>query len=221
MVTRPGPDLESISLSIEEEEKVGIVGRTSAGNSSIILSFFRMLRRIHGEVQVDSVDVEDVELRELLRSRFAVIPQDAFVFRGTFRQNIDCLGEHLDEAIWAAVKGAKLSRKVDTVEHSLESEVAEGGTNFSEGQRKLLCLARALSKEAKILVILTRQDIKTDQSIQRVIERIASNRTVLTIAHCLDTVVDSDIIWYQKVEKSLSSTGQQIYLATRKVEFSE
>ncbi|QRG40286.1 hypothetical protein FDK38_004750 [Candidozyma auris] len=109
----------------------GVLGRTGAGNNSIILSFFKMLSRIHGEVLVHGVDVEDVELRELRRP-FAVIPQDAFVFRGTLRQNIDCLGEHSDEAIWAAVKEANLSRKVDTVDHGLDSEVAEGGRTSRE-----------------------------------------------------------------------------------------
>ncbi|XP_030171438.1 multidrug resistance-associated protein 7 isoform X4 [Lynx canadensis] len=195
LVYRPGlPNaLDGVTFRVQPGEKLGIVGRTGSGKSSLLLVLFRLLEPSSGRVLLDGVDTSQLELAEL-RSQLAVIPQEPFLFSGTVRENLDPQGLHEDRALWQALEQCHLSEVIMSI-GGLDGELGEGGRSLSLGQRQLLCLARALLTDAKILCIdeaTASVDQKTDQLLQQTICKRFADKTVLTIAHRLNTILNSD-----------------------------
>ncbi|KAK2533376.1 Abcc1 [Columba guinea] len=184
--------LKNINVTINGGEKIGIVGRTGAGKSSLTLGLFRINEAAKGEILIDGVNIAKIGLHDL-RFKITIIPQDPVVFSGSLRMNLDPFDQHSDEDVWRSLELAHLKNFVSSLPDKLNHECAEGGENLSVGQRQLLCLARALLRKSKILVLdeaTAAVDLETDKLIQSTIKSQFEECTVLTIAHRLNTIMD-------------------------------
>ena len=194
--TRYRPDteivLKSITASINPSEKIGIMGRTGSGKSSLVNSLFRVIEATAGRIVIDGIDIAEVGL-DLLRQKLCVIPQDPALFQGKIRDNIDPLHIFTDEDIIEHINLVHLTLNSD----GLDMEVKENASNFSVGQKQLICIARALLRKCKIIILdeaTASIDFKTDSIIQEVILERFKDCTVLTIAHRINTILHSDRI---------------------------
>ncbi|KAL3194798.1 hypothetical protein MRX96_045924 [Rhipicephalus microplus] len=226
---RPGtlPDvLKGVTFVVEPHEKVGVVGRTGAGKSSLVLALLRVLRASRGRILIDGVDVSTVPLRKL-RSAITVIPQDPSLVRGSLRDNLDPTRSHSDAQLWTALRQVHLSDTVAGRHEGLLLETGDGGSNLSVGQRQLVCLARALLRGPKILVLdeaTSQMDGDTDRLIQATLRDAFAECTVIAIAHRIHTVLDYDkilvmsegtVLEYGPVKTLLSDTTSAFYAMAR------
>ncbi|XP_037660286.1 canalicular multispecific organic anion transporter 1 isoform X2 [Choloepus didactylus] len=223
---RPELDLvlKGITCDIRSTEKIGVVGRTGAGKSSLTNCLFRILEAAGGQITIDGIDIASIGLHDL-RERLTIIPQDPILFSGSLRMNLDPFNKYSDEEIWKALELAHLESFVAGLQLGLSHEVAEGGDNLSIGQRQLLCLSRALLRKSKILIMdeaTAAVDLETDHLIQMTIQNEFSHCTVITIAHRLHTIMDSDkvivmdsgkIVEYGSPEELLENSGPFYFMA--------
>ncbi|MGZ5280118.1 MAG: ABC transporter C family protein, partial [Pseudobdellovibrionaceae bacterium] len=186
--------LKGLSFRIPAGQRIGIVGRTGSGKTTLFQVLYRFIEASHGSVRIDGVDISTLDLERLRRS-LAIVPQDPSLFMGTLRSNLDRYQEYSDEQVWHALEQSGLGNFVRGLNLQLQTPVAENGSNFSQGQRQLLCLARALLIRAKIVLMdeaTASVDVQTDADVQKVIREQMKGVTILIIAHRLGTVADCD-----------------------------
>ncbi|PIA25637.1 hypothetical protein AQUCO_11000043v1 [Aquilegia coerulea] len=188
--------LRGLTCTIPGGMKTGVVGRTGSGKSTLIQTLFRLVEPAAGEILIDGLNISTIGLHDL-RSRLSIIPQDPTMFEGTVRSNLDPLEEHTDEHIWEALDKCQLGDEVRKKEGKLDSIVTENGENWSMGQRQLVCLGRVLLKRSQVLVLdeaTASVDTATDNLIQQTLRQHFSDSTVITIAHRITSVLDSDLV---------------------------
>ena len=199
--------LKGLNASITGGERIGVVGRTGSGKSSLLLTVLRLVEpslegdeKYEAPIEVDGVDVLRIGIREL-RSRLGIIPQNPVLFSGTIRSNIDPFDEYSDEQIWNALDQCSMKEAVEEMPGGLEGAIAEYGENLSAGMRQMLVLGRALLRQCKILLLdeaTSQVDFETDQVIQKTLRKAFPGCTIITIAHRVNTIMDSDKILVMK-----------------------
>jgi len=190
------PVLKGITFKIHEGEKIGVVGRTGAGKSSLIVAMYRLAEISQGRIHVDSVDCSTISLNKL-RSSMAIIPQEPVMFSGTIRTNLDPFGSYQDKEIIDVLHKCLLGPMLESSKEGLATHVEHMGSNFSLGTQQLMCLARAMLNPSRVLLLdeaTAALDSDTNTAVQHVLQEHFSDRTIFTIAHRLDTIIDSDRI---------------------------
>lgn len=198
------PVLRNVSFKVPSKKKVGIVGRTGAGKSSLLVALFRVVEPLGGRIMIDGIDVLKLPLR-ILRSNLAIVPQDPVLFKGSIRSNLDPFAEHDDSILWNALHRVRMAQQVaampggtgGTYGSLSEKIIADQGSNLSVGQRQLLCMARAILRNSAVLVMdeaTANVDPETDLMIQETIRTQFADCTVLCIAHRVHTVASCDFV---------------------------
>ncbi|TRY81680.1 hypothetical protein DNTS_025996, partial [Danionella cerebrum] len=194
------PVLKHVNAHIKPGQKLGICGRTGSGKSSFSLAFFRMVDTFEGRIIIDDIDIAKLPL-QTLRSCFSIIQQDPFLFSGTIRFNLDPEMKATDSMLWEALEIAQLKPVVKTLPGGLDAIITEGGENFSQGQRQLFCLARAFVRKSSILIMdeaTASIDMATESILQKVVMTAFADRTVVTIAHRVHTILNADLVIVMK-----------------------
>lgn len=193
--------IKGISFTIDSFQKVGVVGRTGSGKSTLTLGLLRILElnsEDKGSIEIDGVDISSVGLHHL-RQKLSIIPQDPFLFTGTLRKNVDPFDQYSDSAIMSSLKAVTIWTQIGqadmTDQQRLQFEITDGGSNFSLGQRQLICMSRSILRKSRVLIMdeaTASIDEATDHVIQTMIKQEFSNTTVLTIAHRINTIINYD-----------------------------
>ncbi|XP_016779306.1 ATP-binding cassette sub-family C member 9 isoform X2 [Gorilla gorilla gorilla] len=194
------PVLKHVKAYIKPGQKVGICGRTGSGKSSLSLAFFRMVDIFDGKIVIDGIDISKLPLHTL-RSRLSIILQDPILFSGSIRFNLDPECKCTDDRLWEALEIAQLKNMVKSLPGGLDAVVTEGGENFSVGQRQLFCLARAFVRKSSILIMdeaTASIDMATENILQKVVMTAFADRTVVTIAHRVHTILTADLVIVMK-----------------------
>lgn len=186
--------LKELTFEVAKGERIGVVGRTGAGKSTICLCISRILELSEGSIIIDGLDISQMDLKDL-RSRITVIPQDPTMFNGTLRYNLDPLGRATDEEVINILKAAKLHDLIK--DEGLALKISENGNNLSSGEKQLICICRAILRKSKVVILdeaTSNIDIVTELAIQDLIDTSLKGSTVLTVAHRLNTIMASDKI---------------------------
>eukprot|EP00644_Phytophthora_capsici_P002656 jgi/Phyca11/563311/estExt2_Genewise1.C_PHYCAscaffold_110629 len=188
--------IRDLSFTVRGGEKLGIVGRTGAGKSSLTMALFRINELAAGSISIDGVDISTIGLTTL-REKLSIIPQNPVLFKGTLRNYLDPFGDFNDDELWTCLRRVGLGSRIEAEDGKLDALVEENGDNFSVGERQMLCMVCSLLRRSRIVIFdeaTAAVDHATDQALQRVIREVFKSSTVLTIAHRLDTILDSDRI---------------------------
>ncbi|OLY79500.1 Metal resistance protein YCF1 [Smittium mucronatum] len=192
------PVLKGISFQIKGGERVGVIGRTGSGKSTLASALFRLIEPEKGGILIDGIDTESIDLKRL-RNGISIIPQESYLFSGTLRYNLDPMGQYTDEELWRVIEMVSLKEIVDSRSGGLEMSISNDGTNFSGGQKQLICLARVLLKKNKILILdeaTASVDLATESILSDAIGRMLGDSTVVIIAHRLENVISCDKLMY-------------------------
>ncbi|KAI9188630.1 P-loop containing nucleoside triphosphate hydrolase protein [Polychytrium aggregatum] len=214
--------LNAVSIDILPRAKIGVVGRTGSGKSSLMFVLFRMVNPCGGRILIDGIDICQLSLRDL-RSRITIIPQDPILFSGSIRTNLDPFSEHSDSDLWDVLARSGLKAAVTAMDGKLDATVASLGENLSVGQRQLMCLARAMLRRPRVIILdecTANVDFETDKLIQSSLREDFRGSTVLTIAHRLNTIVDYDKILVLDTGNVVEYDSPRVLLQNKASEFS-
>ena len=215
--------LKGVSFQVEAGEKIGICGRTGSGKSSLLIALWRLCEASDGSIWIDGIDISTIALKRL-RSAITCIPQDPVLFSGTIRYNLDPFNQFTDERLWFALEHVKCKDFITEQGLGLDAPVQEYGSNYSAGQRQMLCLARALLRDTKIVCLdeaTASVDTETDNNMQKVIAEEFHSRTILTIAHRINTIIENHKVVCLEAGKLVAMDSPAAMLADPKSVFSQ
>ena len=215
--------LQEVNFSTKSCEKIGVVGRTGSGKSSLLVALFQIEELEPGSsILIDGIDISTVPL-STLRSRLGIILQESLLFSESLRFNIDPFNQYTDSQVWEALEVVNMKDAVQDMPGGLYEHLSEGGSNLSHGQKQLICIARAILKKSKVIVLdeaTASVDNKTDEHIQKIIRERFEDSTIITVAHRLNTIIDYDrvlvmeagsIVEYDEPQKLLEDKNGNFY----------